>query len=67
VGLGYFEKMAKRILKCQKCGTYTMKEACPDCNGKAVNIIPTKFSPEDKYGKYRRAGKHEELKKRGLV
>jgi len=66
-GLSYFNKMAKKILKCQNCGTYTMKGKCPDCKGKAVNIIPAKFSPEDKYGKYRRAGKQKDLKDKGLL
>mgnify|MGYP001273715630 FL=1 len=44
-----------------------MKGKCPDCKGKAVNIIPAKFSPEDKYGKYRRAGKQKDLKDKGLL
>ena len=44
------------ILKCQECGTYTLEEKCPKCNGKAVNPSPSKFSIEhaQKYGKYRR-------------
>ena len=44
------------ILKCQKCGSYTLQEKCPKCKGKAINPSPAKFSLEHarKYGKYRR-------------
>ncbi|MDP7506040.1 MAG: RNA-protein complex protein Nop10, partial [Candidatus Woesearchaeota archaeon] len=53
--------MANAILKCKECGQYTMEKNCPKCNGEAVSVIPAKFSPEDKYGKYRRAQKQKEL------
>jgi H/ACA ribonucleoprotein complex subunit 3 len=43
----------KHILKCTKCGNYTMKEVCK-CRGKAINPKPAKFNLEDKYGNYRR-------------
>jgi len=56
----------KELLKCGKCGKYTMKEEC-GCGGKAITPKPAKFSPEDKYGKYRRQAKSEEFEKRGLL
>jgi len=56
----------KHLLKCVKCGEYTMKEGC-DCGGKAVNIKPAKFNLEDPYGKYRREAKKGILKKEGLI
>ena len=56
----------KEILKCESCGKYTMKEAC-SCNGKAITPKPAKFSPEDKYGAYRRKVKINEFEKRGLL
>lgn len=56
----------KELLKCGKCGKYTMKEECA-CGGKAITPKPAKFSPEDKYGKYRRQAKSGELEKRGLL
>tara|TARA_Y100000310_G_C20668795_1_gene809114 strand:+ start:1612 stop:1791 length:180 start_codon:yes stop_codon:yes gene_type:complete len=59
--------MVNAILKCRKCSKYTMKQSCPDCGSEAVNIVPAKFSPEDKYGEYRRKHKYEELKKKGLI
>ncbi|MBD3361907.1 RNA-protein complex protein Nop10 [Candidatus Woesearchaeota archaeon] len=46
----------KKILKCANCGEYTLKENC-SCGGTAVIIKPPKYSPEDKYGKYRRKAK----------
>ncbi len=55
----------KHILKCQKCGAYTMKEKCA-CEGQAVTTKPQRYAP-DKYGKYRREAKREDLTKRGLL
>lgn len=46
----------KHILKCIKCGDYTLKENCA-CGGKAVTIVPAKYSPQDKYAEYRRKAK----------
>ena len=42
------------LRRCEKCGKYTFKTGtCPTCNG-AVHIPhPAKFSPDDKYLKYR--------------
>ncbi|PSP33995.1 H/ACA RNA-protein complex component Nop10p [Halobacteriales archaeon QH_10_67_22] len=34
---------------------YTLGETCPDCGAEAVNSAPAPFSPEDRYGEYRRA------------
>jgi H/ACA ribonucleoprotein complex subunit 3 len=31
-----------------------LKEYCIDCNEKAGTVKPPRFSPVDKYGKYRR-------------
>ena len=43
-----------------------MKEQCV-CGGKAVAVIPAKYSPEDKYAKYRREARREELIAKGLL
>jgi H/ACA ribonucleoprotein complex subunit 3 len=40
--------------KCTVCKVYTFKATCPKCNGKSINPEPPKYSPENKYGKYRR-------------
>jgi len=42
-----------KIMKCQNCGAYTLKTTCEKCNGKAVHAQPARYSPEDRYGKYR--------------
>lgn len=44
---------------CPKCKDYTLKEVCPLCNLRTINPHPPKFSPEDRYGKYRRLMKKE--------
>jgi H/ACA ribonucleoprotein complex subunit 3 len=46
-----------RMRKCQKCGTYTMKPACPKDGTATMSPLPPSFSPEDRYGKYRRLAK----------
>ena len=56
----------KHILKCMKCNEYSMNEKCK-CGGKAVEARPPKYSPDDKYGKYRREVKQVQLKKEGLI
>ena len=47
------------LRKCPNCGTYTPKEVCPVCGERTVSAHPPRFSPEDKYGKYRRMAKKE--------
>ena len=53
--------MSNRIRKCSICKKYTLKDIC--CNEKTLNPSPAKYSPEDKYAKYRRGAKSEELEK----
>ena len=55
--------MAKHILFCKKCNKFTMKEECSDCNSKTLSTKPAKYSPEDKWGKYRLKYKKENSKK----
>lgn len=52
--------MAKEILKCQICNKYTLKKT--HCKKPTKTTKPAKYSPEDKYGKYRRQYKEKELK-----
>jgi len=55
------------MLKCGKCGKYTMKETCPYCGEKALNPKPPKFSVTDSYESYRRKAKEDMLKKKGIL
>ncbi len=48
-----------KIVRCAKCNVYTLKSRCPKCKTKTIGIKPAKFSPEDKYGKWRRKAKNE--------
>jgi H/ACA ribonucleoprotein complex subunit 3 len=43
-----------KIKYCPQCKAYTFKEKCPKCNSKTINQNPPKYSPEDKYGLWRR-------------
>ena len=51
--------MSKEILYCQNCKSYTLSEMCKICSNKTESPKPAKFSPLDKYGKYRRLYKKE--------
>ncbi len=44
-----------------------MKDPCPKCGNKSLSPKPPKYSPVDKYAKYRRVGKLEQRKKEGLL
>ncbi|RJQ16831.1 ribosome biogenesis protein [Candidatus Woesearchaeota archaeon] len=46
-----------KILKCGQCKSYGLTEPC-SCGGKRVSPTPPKYSPEDKYGEYRRKIKY---------
>ncbi|MDD3984916.1 MAG: RNA-protein complex protein Nop10 [Methanobacterium sp.] len=59
--------MKFKMKKCKSCGEYTLKDNC-SCKGEVGVIYPPKYSPEDKYGKYRRILKKQLLKsKKELV
>ena len=42
--------------KCIQCLRYTLKDACPYCGHSTRIPHPAKFSPDDKYAKYRAKG-----------
>ena len=45
--------MKWRIRRCPVCGRYTLKIKCPQCGSNTVVAHPHRFSPEDKYVRYR--------------
>ena len=46
--------MRSLLRRCTNCGAYTLsKEWCPRCGGPVKVPHPPKFSPEDKYQRYR--------------
>jgi H/ACA ribonucleoprotein complex subunit 3 len=51
---GIEELMKTSLRKCSSCQEYTLKAICPRC-GQGTDVpIPARFSPDDRYGKYRR-------------
>jgi len=62
--------MRSKILKCTACGQYTLRDECPRCKASTVTTKPARFSPEDPYGRDRRAlnqsAKAERLDERNL-
>ncbi len=42
------------IKTCPDCRDYTLKDECQKCGAGVVSPHPPRFSPEDRYGKYRR-------------
>ena len=51
------------LRKCVKCEKYTLnQEVCPVCGGQVHIPHPAKFSPEDRYAKYRQAIREQEQK-----
>ncbi|MEM2094221.1 MAG: RNA-protein complex protein Nop10 [Candidatus Bathyarchaeia archaeon] len=57
---GRVNSVTKYLLhRCVVCGKYTLNtEKCPYCGGQVKTPQPAKFSPDDRYAKYRYAG-HE--------
>ena len=52
------------VPKCQEHG-YTLGETCPKCGKPTAEAGPAKYSPEDRFGKYRRKLKLMERAKKG--
>ncbi|MFW9799458.1 MAG: RNA-protein complex protein Nop10 [Candidatus Thorarchaeota archaeon] len=47
-----------RLFKCKACGHYTLEDrSCPKCGESVVTPHPPKYSPQDRYGEYRRKAK----------
>jgi len=55
--------MKMKIRKCKSCHRYTLQDSCPLCGGEIRVVFPAKYSPEDKYGKYRRILKQQAYKR----
>ena len=46
--------MKTLILECKSCNIFTISKKCPKCCSVTSSPLPPRYSPEDKYGKYRR-------------
>ena len=48
--------MTESLLRvCRICGHYTLSLTCPVDHGETRTPHPARFSPQDRWGKYRRA------------
>ncbi|MDD3856664.1 MAG: RNA-protein complex protein Nop10 [Methanoculleus sp.] len=47
--------MSSRIRRCLHDRRYTLSDICPVCGRPSRPAHPARFSPEDRYGIYRRA------------
>jgi H/ACA ribonucleoprotein complex subunit 3 len=45
--------MKTLLRKCKVCGKYTIKDIC-SCGNETIVPIPPRFSPQDRFGEYRR-------------
>ena len=50
--------MRFQLRRCAKCHAYTLKPGCPKCGAETVSAHPAKFSPDDKYMRYRLASRY---------
>ncbi|MDG6257056.1 MAG: RNA-protein complex protein Nop10 [Methanomicrobiaceae archaeon] len=46
--------MTGKIRRCPVDWTYTLSRICPRCGHATVSAHPARFSPDDRYGRYRR-------------
>ncbi|MCA9813167.1 MAG: RNA-protein complex protein Nop10 [Nitrosarchaeum sp.] len=51
--------MRFQLRRCSKCYHYTLKGKCPKCETETVSAHPAKFSPDDKYMRYRLAERYD--------
>jgi H/ACA ribonucleoprotein complex subunit 3 len=42
------------LLYCNTCKVYILDKICKTCNEKTISKNPPRYSPQDRYGKYRR-------------
>ncbi|MDB3956417.1 RNA-protein complex protein Nop10 [Candidatus Nitrosopelagicus sp.] len=49
--------MRFQLRKCPECLTYTLKNECKECKEMTKSVHPAKFSPDDRYLRYRIAEK----------
>ncbi len=42
------------LFYCKKCKVYTLEKKCKSCESKTIIKHPPRYSPQDRYGEYRR-------------
>ena len=56
--------MPSAMKRCPECNEYTMLDVC-GCGSPTVTALPAKYSPDDRYGEYRRRTIREECGENG--
>ena len=56
--------MRSSMRRCPECGRYSLEMKCT-CGCDTVTAHPPKYSPDDKYGKYRRMSIQKEYGENG--
>ena len=56
--------MRSEMKRCPECGNYSLNDRC-ECGSLTATPLPAKYSPDDRYGEYRRAGITEEYGENG--
>lgn len=46
------------LRRCVECSRYTLKPGCPLCGADTESAHPAKYSPDDKYARYRLASRY---------
>ena len=59
------DHMRTALRKCATCDIYTLKDVCPECGRPTGQAAPPRYSPEDRYGEYRRRSIIEEYGENG--
>jgi H/ACA ribonucleoprotein complex subunit 3 len=52
-------KMKTSLRRCPACQEYSLEERCARCGAATLVPVPPRYSPEDRYGEYRRRLKKE--------
>jgi H/ACA ribonucleoprotein complex subunit 3 len=43
------------LRRCPACGKYSLQASCPACGAATATPHPARFSPQDRWARYRRA------------
>lgn len=52
--------MRFQLKRCRECLTYTLRETCTSCGTRTSLAHPAKFSPDDKYKRYRLSARYDD-------
>ncbi|HZA42314.1 MAG TPA: RNA-protein complex protein Nop10 [Nitrososphaeraceae archaeon] len=54
--------MKRHLIRvCKSCSIYTLKPNCPECGSVTTNPHPPRYSPDDKYIRYRIQDRYSNL------